>query len=317
MGKIIELAKNLYLETIQVFNSFNIANSKDYKRERLAAELIRNVHSIEKGLSIKNIRPGFGHKKQQEMLRIMSELKNVKSDYCQSAIKMAAAAISAYISYNDSIEYHDDFIDNMREEIKEYITENSDVNMGGAKDLFRSHMDFDINEIEKMFYTRHSIRDFEETPVDLNLIMKSIKLAQTCPSACNRQGVRVYVYTPDKAEILKRWLVGIGGFEDDIGAFILVTGKQSAYRQDERYQYIVSSSMFAAYLTLTLHTYGLGACVIQRPVITNKAWKTAQKELGIPKDEQAICMLGVGNLQEQCKVPVSYRLSEDIITTIK
>lgn len=70
---------------------------------------------------------------------------------------------------------------------------------------------------------------------------------------------------------------------------------------------------FAAYLTLTLHLYGLGSCVVQSPLIWNEKWDSQRREYGIDKDEQLVCLLAVGNLKDECLVPRSHRLSEENI----
>lgn len=106
-------------------------------------------------------------------------------------------------------------------------------------------------------------------------------------------------------------LSGIGGFADSVKRFVLITGKTSVYRIDENSQYIVSSSMYAAYLTLTLHLYGMGACVVQRPVKWTKEWENNKKAFGIPKDEQIVCLIAVGNLKDSCVVPLSHRIDND------
>ena len=285
-----------------------IQEDDEFEKNRIAAELIRNTHSIEKGLSINNPRLGFGHSKQKEMMGEINELKKSQSNYHQEVIKMAIGALVEYIEFHKEKKYKDEFI----EKINDFLNENSmyidTIKYGGTMTLLRSEMKFNIEEIEKFFNTRHSIRDFEDTEVNNEDLKKALRLAQRTPSACNRQGVRAYVVQKDKIRDLNGWIEGIGGFSDSVNKYILITAKVSTYRQDENYQYIVSASMYVAYLTLTLHLYGLGACVVQRPVIYSKKWDNLRKKWEIPKDEQIICLLGVGNLKESCKVPVSHRL---------
>ena len=104
---------------------------------------------------------------------------------------------------------------------------------------------------------------------------------------------------------------GIGGFAEAVDRFILITGKHSAYRSNETEQYIVSAAFYAAYLSLTLHLYGIGACVVQRSVVWTEKWGKWRKRFGIPADEQQVVMLAVGSLKESFRVPVSHRLSEE------
>lgn len=162
--------------------------------------------------------------------------------------------------------------------------------------------------LKKIAEERHSIRDFNDENVPMEKLRKAIEIAQRAPSACNRQGVRVYVITDKYKECLKGWLEGTGGFSDSVDKFILITGRISSYRKDEPFQYIVSASIFAGYLTLALQSLGIGACVIQRSVLYNKKWEDIAKSLCIPGDEQAILMVGTGMPKNEYKVPVSWRL---------
>lgn len=288
----------------------SIIFSKHYKikgNNKLAAELIRNTHSIEKGLSIDNIRPGFGHKKQQYMIDIIEKIENIDNEYYKETVCMAISSLKQYIDYHDSINYSDDFILKLKEFIKSksnYI----DNGYGGTIELDCDSIKFNIDEIENLFNTRHSIRQFSSKPVDNEIIKRAIKLAQRAPSACNRQGVRAYVVDKSKAQDFIKQLNGIGGFAESLDKLILITGKISSYRYDEINQFIVSSSIYAGYLTLALHAYGLGACVIQRPVVYNTKMEKIKKLYNIEADEQIICMIGVGNIEGKINVPISHRI---------
>lgn len=283
-----------------------------FNRNRVAAELIRNTHSIEKGLSIKEPRLGFGHKKQREMMQSIMLLSDSENTYHNDACRMAIQALSAYIRYHDAKGFSDDVIEEIKvflEKRKEFI---SDDCFGGTAVLKREECEFPVEQIEAFFNTRHSIRDFSQEPVDEDKIRKAVALAQRSPSACNRQGVRVYVLSHEKTMKYAAELEGIGGFAESVDRFILITGKQSSYRIGEMRQFIVSASMYAGYLTLTLHLYQIGACVIQRPLYETKEWCTMRAELGIEEDEQLVCMIAVGSLKDSCVVPYSKRIDSSV-----
>lgn len=60
---------NYLLETIATdckLYMYKILSADEYKSRRLEGEIIRNTHSIEKGLSLESVRMGFGYKKIQE-----------------------------------------------------------------------------------------------------------------------------------------------------------------------------------------------------------------------------------------------------------
>lgn len=310
--QLFKIIKVYILEIRNKRKILKVLKKADFKYNRMAAELIRNTHSIEKGLSISNPKLGFGHKKQEIMLNLINTLKNSESDYHKEVIKMALDALKEYIEFHNENNYKDAFT----EKIEKYLSKNykkNSIKYGGTITINNSDIQFNVEEIERFFKTRHSVRNFEKTEneVDEETLKKALELAKRAPSACNRQGVRAYVIGKDKFYLLKDWLEGIGGFSEDVDKYILITGKISSYRSDENYQYIVSASIYAAYLSLTLHLYGIGSCIIQRPVVFSKKWKELQNKLKIQEDEQIICLLGTGILKKEYKVPVSYRLENN------
>src|SRR5690606_31318797 len=67
----------------------------------------------------------------------------------------------------------------------------------------------------KYFELRRSVRQFSDHPVSRELIIEAIRLARLCPSVCNRQTVKVYVYTnPDKRAEVLSFQDGNAGFGD-------------------------------------------------------------------------------------------------------
>ena len=293
-------------------NTWELNNSEEYELDRKAGDLIRITHSIEKGLCISNPRLGFGHEKQEKMMALIQELENSDSKYYMEARLMAEGALKCYVDYHDEKGFSDEMIVEIKSFLKKRELPENILEYGGCTKIKKNDMLVSTTEIEKLFNTRHSIRNFSDEEVDHNLLRKAIILAQRAPSACNRQGVRVYVINHKDATVFKEWMNGTGGFEQAIKEFVLITAKRSVYMPHEINQYIVSASMYAAYLSLALHAYGLGACVVQRSVVINEKWERIRKILDIPGDEQAICLLGIGNLKDEYCVPVSHRLSEEV-----
>lgn len=291
-----------------------IQSKSESRMNHVAAELIRNTHSIEKGLSISSPRLGFGHVKQKEMMKDIGLLENKNSLYYQEVCQMAATALKEYAEYHQLHGFTDDII----VEILNFLDSRRELfpldgeKHGGTLVLDKSEILFDEKYIEKFFLTRHSVRDFADSEVDVQKLNSAIRLAQRAPSACNRQAVGIHVINGTD-HVLRNQLEGIGGFENEVAKYVMITAKISSYRAQEINQYIVTASMYAAYLTLTLHAYGFGACVIQRNVIWNKKWESLRKRLNISADEQIICMIAVGNLKDTCKVPISHRLNNDEI----
>lgn len=290
-----------------------IANEK----ELLQGRIIRYVHSIEKGLSIEFPRPEFGYEKIQMLYGWTKQYLNLEASD-KTCVYMAADALESYCLYHDAIGMTSEKIEEIRsfaselKEIKE--KDKADGVFGGVQTIKKEGQTFEQETIEKFFKTRHSIRQFKKEPVSEELIKKAVELAQTAPSACNRQAVRTYVMDAKKfIEVYPANLQGVGGFVESADKVILITGKISAYEENEYKQFVVTAGIFAGYLSLALHGLGLGACVVQRSLRPDRVWKEFCEKSNIPTDEQIICLVVLGHMNDTAIVPVSKRFDTEMI----
>lgn len=289
-----------------------------FKNNIHIGEIIRNTHSIEKGLSLDNVRLGFGVKKIREAYGIILAYKDNGGNINSEPIKMFLDALSSYLRFHKEIDYTDDVISEVTtiyESLCNLVSLSSTIH-GGTLLVDKPKYTTEEKEIfTKFINDRHSVREFDKTPVDISKLHQSIELAMRCPSACNRQCYRVHILDHKDFDIITGWLEGIGGFVDELDKLLIITGKVSMYRKEEEYQHVVTSSIFAGYLTLTLQMNEIGACVIQRNLHPNNRWELLSKQLEIPGDELPVCCIGIGSLKSQYKVPVSYRLPYDSVVT--
>lgn len=295
----------------------NARENKEFKVSVLCADIFRLVHSIEKGLSIENPRLGFGLSKMRQILGWIEELNELgRTD--EKCVMAANDAFIEYFKYHDEKKFSSDEYLYIKQRSEKILGLKSHLpKFGGTLSVNKDELDYDFAQIEKFFKTRHSVRQFSKEKVDLDALKKAIELAQTAPSACNRQAVRVYVVEPQKyVSDTQSNLEGIGGFTDDVSYFLVITGKLSAYGEFEFKQFAISASIFAAYLSLTLHAYKIGACIIQRSIRATNQWKRFCQLNNISQDEQMVVMLGVGNLKEKMTVPVSKRYDVDEIMRV-
>ena len=283
----------------------------------LMARIVRYVHSIEKGLCIESPRAEYGYDK---ILCLYDWIKQYLSigDVDKTCVYMAADALNAYCLYHQSKGISTEktkHVETIAEELlKIKNLDKIDGVYGGVQTIEKEEQTFDTLSIEKLFKTRHSIRQFKKEPVDKELIRKAIELAQSAPSACNRQAVRTYAIDANKfVQSYTGKLQGIGGFLDSCDKIILITGKISAYEQTEYKQFVVSAGIFAGYLSLALHGLGLGACVVQQSLRPTKEWKEFSEKNNIPSDEQVVCLITVGQMDEKTVVPISKRFDTDTI----
>lgn len=304
-----ELLMPYYISFLETKANCKLLKKKELQASALEAEIIRGLHGIEKGLCLENPRLGFGVAKIQELFELMDRYIALEQHdpFC---LYMARDALQAYMDFHASKNFTNSDVEQIGQKLAglKALLGEGDGSFGGARTLKKEEFCFSAEQVENLFQTRHSIREFSGEAVSREDIKKAIALAQMSPSACNRQCARAYFVEKQKfMDEMNTDLQGIGGFADDAYGFLLITGKKSAYRLGERNQYIVSASMFAAYLSLTLHAYGIAACTVQRSVSPNGQWDNFKKRNHIPDDEQIVVMLAIGTYKEETKVPVSKR----------
>ncbi|MCD7811221.1 MAG: nitroreductase family protein [Ruminococcus sp.] len=303
-----------YLQVIRHQHYINgVLKDDNYKASRLESEIMRNVHSVEKGLSLASPRKLFGLKKIETMLNDV-EIYISLPEKSDEVIAMVSAALRAYFDFHSDEEYSE--LNKLKNRVTQILAKASldcpdSCVEGGVLHTTLVADENDYKSLLKIAEQRHSVRDFSGQSVPMELLHKAMAIAQRAPSACNRQGVRAYIITEKNRDCLNGWLEGTGGFASAVDKYILITGKLSTYRSDEPFQYTVSASIFAGYLTLALQSVGIAACVIQRPLLHNNKWVEVSKTLGIPGDEQAVVMIGTGMPKEDYLVPVSHRMPYD------
>lgn len=291
-----------------------VLKSEEFKKERQTAQIIRLIHSIEKGLCIEKPRLGFGVVKLKKLFALCLSYANEFGceDFC---LKMARDAIKEYIDFHKEKNYESEDFSKICKEFLDFpCKENNESEHYGGVINVKHECSIDFEQLEKFFSNRHSIRDFSNEPVMKEEILRAIHAAQYAPSACNRQAVRAYVLSSSKiCGLYKDDLSGIGGFAEKADKFILITGKLSAYDIGEYNQHVVSASIFATYLIEALFAQKIGSCMVQRPLYYSIQWKNIANELGIPMDERLVLMIAIGKIKDEYTVPLSKRFPTDAI----
>ncbi len=157
--------KYIFRQVVNLFKFMKYFKVNRNSLNAIAAELMRNTHSIEKGLSIDNVRLGFGHAKQKIMMDYVDILSKHDSIYYDEVIKMAVSSLEAYVNYHVKRNYNDDFIPIIKDFLLKYNFYIKD-SYGGTVKINYKKLKFDIKLIENFINSRHSIRNFSNKPVD-------------------------------------------------------------------------------------------------------------------------------------------------------
>lgn len=143
-------------------------------------------------------------------------------------------------------------------------------------------------------YNRHSSRNYSDQIPDEDLIKKIVALAQTAPSACNRQPIRVFACVDyEKRKEIMKMHGGVRGFGMP-GVIFAITGDLGLYQNElERNTVFVDGGIFAMNMLYALDCYGLVACPViwgSEPDMDSKL----SSVLDIPKTYKIVILILAG-----------------------
>lgn len=307
-----------YMKDIYSFwtltKKFNASSHTNSDIEKMKYTLLRENHTIEKGLSMRNPRKGFG---QIKVARLLSRLNIYVDRYGaqdMDFLRYPLGTIKHYIQYTKKSGV---CIPEIEIEYEKLIGRTKLKNIqeqGGIKKITRESIAYACNQdFSSLLLSRHSIRYFSNEEVCKDTIEKALKMAQRTPSACNRQGWKTHVYQGSRSVELIKWQGGSRGFEDEIKCSIVVTANLKAFLYHEIHQAYVDGGLYAMNLINALHSLGLGTI----PLSCGFTHKKLRKLIGfgIPKNEVPVVIIGIGNLMEEFNVAISERKDIKITNT--
>lgn len=281
------------------------------------AHLLRTAHALEKGQAIPEPRLGFGAEK---ITALLADTSRYQQTFGCDDVSFAVVGILRGIQTFHARTGHarDEWEHALRGlEAAESNAGRSDRNEIGPVPLTRAAVLAALpTDPEAFFRLRFSVRQFAPEPIDRAVLEQAVSLAQKAPSVCNRQSGRVRIYTdPAEMRIVLKHQDGNAGFGHQATAVMVVTADLSCfYSEAERNQGFVDGGMFAVSLVYTLHSLGLGSCLLN--------WsrgpyddRELRRELGLPDHEVVITLLAAGHLRPTFPVAASPRRPlSDVLT---
>lgn len=280
--------------TAKIFLILRHGQSEEY-------EIMQLAHRLEKGLINKNPKTMWGWEKAERLAFLLNRNRDKRS------FSTGVSVLQSYLT--NKAEVKDEKY--LAIELKEKYSLPYSPLCGGLmtinEPLFN---EAEVLCIKKFINSRHSTRNFDSKEIDYDKVNEAIQLAMRCPSACNRQPYKVYIIS-DKIRSAKL------GVSDESAASLYITGSIDAFAETELMDWVVSPSIFAAYLTLTLHCYGYGSCVYRKELIGDRKYnKSVSMLCDIPNTEQLILELRIGQYPQIINAAVSNRFTVDDICKI-
>src|SRR3989344_8039317 len=152
-------------------------------------------------------------------------------------------------------------------------------------------------DLDKVFQERRSIRFFENSPLDVDLVKTIISAGQHAPRASNRQHWEA-VIVEDKE--LKERLVKDGGAQRTvIGAPVIVVILVDMRYNIANYDNIQSASASVQNMLLKAVDLGIGSCW----VVGFGSKESGRQILNIPEYFEPMCYILLGKKDDKMKIP--------------
>ena len=251
---------------------------------QLDASATRHSHRVEKGFSLPDTKRPFGVRATPALTRVLANADGVGDELFVAEAKEVLEALEQW---------------NEHGVLDERIAPRGDSLPANP---------LDRETLATFLTSRHSVRDFDQRPVERELVTEAVRLAAYAPSVCNRQSYRAY-YFDDRADIERILALHSGsqGFAGRVPALFVVTYDIRAFEDTlERNQGWIDGGLFSMQLLLALHGLGLGAVPLnwsRRNAASNRLRKAA----ALPEHENIVMLVAAGHPAEGYRVGRSTR----------
>ena len=245
----------------------NYVDSSPSTIDKVSYEMIRTIHSVEKGFSNDNPRP-FGILPTNTLMKLVKEYERLSAEQSGEknfSYQMTIGCLTSYVRFYEEKGWTQE---SQYQVVKSFLEERaSEASVPAgvipySLDKLNEGMQFDYLSFVK---GRRSVRKFSGEKVTEEVMRECIDIAKYAPSACNRQMVKVYDVRSEKAsDYIVRFAQGKSAFVLDTVSFLLITFDMNAfYFSGERNQGWFNAGLFAMNLINAMHSKGIGSCFIQ------------------------------------------------------
>ncbi len=308
---------------------------RDYYRNLKAArsthvELRRNIHRLEKGLSMRPRRPVFAKDYLDETL-----------DFYRRALDAAATrgagagiepeeltwAHDVLAGYFEVVDHTDPLVAAAHTRFKaaplpagmERLVDGRARGATSAAPFARRDgvvSDIRYEQLLQLAEQRRSVRWFEDRPVPRELIDQALLVGRQSPTACNRQPYEFLVFDdPEMVATVASIPNGSAGYRHQIPTVIVVKGRLDSYFSPrDRHVIYIDAALASMGFMYALETLGLASSVINWPDFEPLEAKMAAT-LGLGPSERVIMLIAVGYADPDGIIPFSQKKALEVLRT--
>lgn len=275
--------------------------------EYLANRLLIMGHSVEKGITMPNRRYGFGYGVVRLLISLCNEYQT-KYGTEKDAFQIALDDFREYLQIHKEASF--ELPKDIEGGITKLMTFKTGVNVdckSVTKEEFFAYTDF-----ASFAHSRHTCRWFSDEEISDETIRSVIELANTAPSACNRQSVRVKCVSGDKKNEILAMQNGNRGFGDHINKLLVVTFLQPSWEYDIQSAGYLDAGIYTMNILYALHYLQLCACTLNAHFEVKNISKV-QQILNLSPLEVPTVFIGVGKPMEKMMIAKSERIGVESV----
>jgi nitroreductase len=293
-------------------------NLDDNSEGKLISRIILDTHVIEKGLTMPDTKLGFGSVRLNILMDNVS-LFVQRYNIHNPQLLHAYSVLVEYFNFHKQEGFDLKATDVVKYENLLALKASKQINVTQRNQIETTSTDYfsKLNGSFKEFSeSRSSLRNYDSQLVPIEMLESALDLARNTPSACNRQSVRVHLYTnKDKISKILDIQGGNRGFGHLANFLIAVTFKPKIYfEQNERNSGHVDGGMYCMNILYALHTQKLAACILNAAHAPEKDIKMRQVA-NVPEDEVFVAFIAGGYAPKTFKIARSFRYPLNHILT--
>ena len=286
---------------------YKYSASMGYKdRTMLLARIIKMYHAIEKGLTMPEIRLGFGRKNLISLIELNERFIKLYGNK-DTQIKHSVAVVLEYKVFHEKQGYE---IDNELAALidKQVAKMNNLLSCEQKSVTSKSYFQHADSSFSDFSWSRSSVRNYSNQDVSIDLITDAVDIARNTPSVCNRQTAKAYIFSnTDKIQEILAIQGGNRGFGHLTNKLVVITAELGVFAElSERNQAFIDGGMFAMNMLYGLHSKKVAACIMNCSHTYQKDLKV-RNATKIKESEVFIAMISCGVAADDFRIPLSKR----------
>ncbi|WP_439814788.1 nitroreductase family protein [Zavarzinia sp. CC-PAN008] len=277
---------------------------RGYNKDTARAWIMREAHTIEKGLGLPNPRPFFGKGKIQHLRHYIG--LSLATPENAGAIAIGHGVLRSYVDWHRGIQESNPDVEQIDRDMRGC---NADGSLGGTVPLRDDYSDQDRVLYDDMVTHRRSVRNFLPGIVPRSLVEEALAVANHSPSVCNRQPwAAAIVQEPGMVRRMLGLQAGNKGFDETIHNLLVIFADSHAFVEEyELFEPFVDAGIFSGAVVNALNARNIGSCCLNL-CISHKKAERINAGLGVPSQFFPVMMIAFGHPVPNCRVAMSRRL---------